>query len=152
MSTPASVVEVGGYRFPTGLYYTDRHLWVRKEPNGALTVGVDDLGQKLTGRIGVMTLMEEGGQVAGGKVFGVMESMKWVERLRSPVTGMVVEVNNQLVSRPQVVNQDPYGAGWMIKVDPAAEAEGELSGLVHSDAIKEWAAKEVQEKAKLVPK
>jgi glycine cleavage system H protein len=152
MSTPTSVVEVGSYRFPIGLYYTDRHLWVRKEPNGALTVGVDDLGQKLTGRISVMTLMEEGQRVTGGKVFGVMESMKWVERLRSPVTGTVAEVNNQLMSRPQVVNQDPYGAGWMIKVDPAAEAEEELSKLVHGDAIKGWAATEVEDKAKLIPK
>jgi len=146
------IVEVGKYKFPMELYYTDRHIWVRREEDNILIVGIDDLGQKLAGKISVITLMEEGRSVDFGKVFGVMESMKWVERLRTPVSGTVIEVNARLLSRPQTANEDPYGLGWVVKIRATGNVDEELSRLVSGEAVKDWAVKEVQEKEKLVSK
>ena len=117
-----------------------------------LTLGIDDLGQKLAGKVSIVTLMAEGQSVDPGKVFGVMESMKWVERLRSPVTGTIVEVNNKLLSRPQTVNEDPYGLGWMVKIRTTGNLGEELTKLVSEEAIRSWVVKEVQEKGKSVGK
>jgi len=147
---PLKVVDVNNYRFPTELYYNERHLWVQKKEDGTLIIGIDDLGQKLAGKISVITLMEEGRSIDAGKTFGVMESMKWVERLRSPVSGIIIEVNSQLMSRPQTVNEDPYGLGWMVKIRATGDVDEELSRLVSGEAIKNWAIKEVREKEKLV--
>ena len=148
----SKIVAIGKYKFPMELYYTDRHIWVRREQDNVLILGIDDLGQKLAGKIGVITLMEEGQSIDSGKIFGVMESMKWVERLRSPVSGTIVEVNTRLMSRPQIVNEDPYGLGWMVKIRATGNVDKELSKLVSEEAIKDWAAKDVQEKEKLIGK
>jgi glycine cleavage system H protein len=142
------IIEIDGIKFPVDLYYTDRHVWIRKEGNRVLVVGIDDLGQKLAGRISVITLIEEGHSVVPGKVFGVMESMKWVERLRSPVTGTIAEVNEGLMSRPQTVNENPYGLGWMVKINATSNLDRELLGLVFGESIKNWAMKETREKLK----
>ncbi len=149
---PQKVVEVNKYRFPTELYYTDRHLWVKKGEGETLTIGIDDLGQKLAGKIRIITLMEEGKPINAGKIFGVMESMKWVERLRSPISGTIIEVNARIVSRPRTLNEDPYSLGWMVKIRATCNVDEELSKLVSGEAIKDWAVKEIQEKGNLITK
>lgn len=84
--------------------------------------------------------------VVSGKDFGAVESMKWVERLKSPLTGSVKEVNAQL--RNGLVNKNPYGSGWMIKIQPAGNVDTELSKLIHGKALLDCLKKEIDEEVK----
>src|SRR5512136_1433439 len=90
------LVEIEGYNLPDDLHYSDRHLWVKKEPDGMVKIGFNDMDQKLIGKIMFVRLPKPEAQVALGKDFGTVESMKWVERLKSPITGVVKEINTQL--------------------------------------------------------
>jgi glycine cleavage system H protein len=110
--------------FPENCRYTKEHEWIRIE--GALgVVGVTDYAQKQLGDVVFLELPEVGRTLAANEVFGTVESVKAVSELYSPVGGQVAEVNTGLVNKPEVVNTDPHGAAWMIKVklaDPAAVA------------------------------
>lgn len=142
------VIEIKQYKFPVELYYNDRHLWLKREVDGALTLGMDDLGQKLAGKIVAMRLVREGYSVTPGKIFGTMESAKWVERLKSPVTGIIKAVNQRVRVRPQIMNEEPYGAGWLVKIAPTGDVDGELAKLAHGEGFEEWAEREIEEKEK----
>lgn len=146
------VIEIRQHRFPTDLYYTDRHLWLRRETDGSVVVGVDDFGQKLAGRIVSIRLPAEGTPLEPGKVFGTMESTKWVERLRSQITGVVKSVNQRLRTAPSLVNEDPYGNGWFVAIKPTGNIDQELSKMVTGNTIESWAGKEIEEKERLIPK
>jgi len=142
------LVELEGYNLPDDLHYSDRHLWVKKESDGTLKLGFDDMAQKLIGKVMFVRLPKLEAQVALGKDFGTVESMKWVERLKSPVTGVVKEINPQLRTTPGLVNKDPYGAGWMFKVQPSGNVEEEMSKLAHEPGLLDWLKKEIDEKVK----
>lgn len=146
------VLEIKQYKFVIDLYYSDRHIWFRKDLDGSVTVGLDDLGQKLAGRILTVRLPAEGTSLELGKIFGTMESAKWVERLKSSVTGTVKAVNSRVRSAASLVNEDPYGEGWMIKIAPTSNLDQELSKLATGDSLRSWAVKEVEEKESLVKK
>ena len=109
---------------PADCRYTKEHEWIRVE--GALgVIGVTDYAQKHLGDVVFLELPEVGRTLAANEVFGTVESVKAVSELYSPVAGVVAEVNTGLVNKPEVVNTDPHGAAWMIKVklaDPAAVA------------------------------
>lgn len=141
------MVEVEGYRFPDDLHYTNGHLWLKKELDGTLTIGFDDLAQKLIGKIMFLRLPREGVELTQGKDFGTVESIKWVERLKSPVTGIVKAVNAQLRAKPSLVSGDPYGA-WFVKVEPKGNVDEELSKLFHGPSLADWVKKEIEEKTK----
>ena len=114
--------------FPEELRYTKEHEWARIEGDVA-TVGVTDFAQSELGDIVFVELPEEGRSLGAGESFGVAESVKTVSDLYSPVSGEVVGVNQNLESQPELVNAEPYGAGWMVKIkmsDPA-EADSLLS-------------------------
>jgi len=146
------VIEVKQYRFPSYLYYTDRHLWLRKDSDGLVTVGMDDLGQKLAGKIIAIRLLGEGTSLEVGKIFGTMESAKWVERLRSSIAGAVKLVNQKLILSPSLMNEDPYGDGWLIKITPTVNVDQELSKLVTGNSLESWVMKEIEEKERLTQK
>lgn len=135
------------YDFPDDLYYTDRHLWVKKESDGTITIGFNDLAQKLIGKVMFVRLPKKGAVLEAGKEFGTVESVKWVERLKAPVSGVVKDVNASLRTNPKLVNQEPYNA-WFIKVEPTEKLEEELSKLIHGEKLAEWIKKEVEEKTK----
>ena len=143
------MVEVQGYNFPDDLRYTDDHIWVRKEDD-LLTFGFDDLAAKLIGNILFVMLADEGTELAPGMVFGTVESMKWVERLRSPVSGMVKEVNRDLELDPTIVNREPYGEGWFIRVTPSTGVADELSKLASGSGLMDWVIKEIERRQKQV--
>ena len=109
---------------PENCRYTKEHEWIRIE--GALgVIGVTDYAQEQLGDVVFLELPEVGKTLAANEVFGTVESVKAVSELYSPVAGVVAEVNTGLVNKPEVVNTDPHGAAWMIKVklaDPAAVA------------------------------
>jgi glycine cleavage system H protein len=102
--------------FPAGLRYTKEHEWIRVEGNQAY-VGITDYAQQELGDVVYVELPEAGGTVRYMEPFGVVESVKAVSDLFSPVTGAVQQVNDELFNRPELVNSDPYGQGWMLVVE-----------------------------------
>ncbi len=100
---------------PADLKYSKDHEWARIEGDTAV-VGITDYAQNELGDIVYVELPEVGSQVEQGKTFGTIEAVKAVSDLYAPVSGEVVEVNEKLNDSPELVNQDPYGEGWMIKI------------------------------------
>ncbi|OGL39425.1 MAG: glycine cleavage system protein H [Candidatus Schekmanbacteria bacterium RIFCSPHIGHO2_02_FULL_38_11] len=129
--------------FPNDLKYTKEHEWVRVDGNNA-TVGITDYAQKELGDIVFVDLPQVNSEVEQNSTFGVVESVKAVSDLYSPISGKVVKVNGELNDAPEHVNKDPYGKGWMIVVE--MKDKGELGGLF--DASKYQAYVEEEEKSK----
>ena len=100
---------------PEGLLYTSEHEWVRVEGD-LCTVGITDYAQGELGDIVFVELPESGEPITQGEAFGTVEAVKTVADLFAPVSGEVVEVNGSLAEDAVEINQDPYGAGWMVKV------------------------------------
>ncbi len=107
---------------PTNLKYTNDHEWVKVDGNVA-TVGITDFAQSELGDIVFVDIQTEGEELGKGEVFGAIEAVKTVADAFMPVSGKVIEVNADLEGAPETVNSDPYGAGWMIKVEMANAAE-----------------------------
>ena len=107
---------------PTNLKYSADHEWVKVEGNIA-TIGITDFAQSQLGDIVFVDIQTEGEELAAGEVFGAIEAVKTVADGLMPVSGKVIEVNADLEGAPESVNSDPYGAGWMIKVEMSNPAE-----------------------------
>ena len=101
--------------FPEELKYTDEHEWVLVE-NELVTVGITDFAQDSLGDVVFVELPDVGTVLEAGKPFGVVESVKAVSDIYAPVSGEVVEVNEELPETPEVLNTSPYEDGWMIKI------------------------------------
>ena len=116
--------------YPEGLNYTVEHEWVRTpgEVEGSVRVGITDYAQDALGDIVYVSLPEVGEQVAAGDTCGELESTKSVSDLYAPVSGEVVATNGALDSTPEMVNNDPYEAGWLFEVRPSDPAQ--LDGLL----------------------
>lgn len=117
---------------PSELKYTKEHEWVRDNGDGTTTVGITDFAQGELGDIvfvDISTLNEDVDQDAS---FGTIEAVKTVSELYMPVSGTIVEVNEALENDPELVNNDPYGEGWLVKVKMSDPAQ--LGGLLDSDA------------------
>jgi glycine cleavage system H protein len=115
---------------PTNLKYAKSHEWVRVE-DGVAIVGVSDHAQQELTDIVYVELPEVGGRVEAGKECAVVESVKAASDIYAPVTGDIVAVNEELSSAPELVNQDPYGKGWMFKVQLSDSSE--LNELLSAD-------------------
>lgn len=122
---------------PEELKYTKDHEWVRVEGNSA-TVGITDFAQGELGDIVYLDIATEGNDLAQHDVFGTVEAVKTVSDLYMPISGKVTTINPLLDSNPEKVNEDPYGEGWMIKVDIGNASE--IEGLLSADAYKELVA------------
>jgi glycine cleavage system H protein len=109
-------------RVPSDLMYTKEHEWAKTEGD-RVRVGITDYAQEQLGDVVFVELPKVGAKVTQHKGFGVVESVKAVSDLFAPLSGTVVEINADLVAAPEVVNQDPYGRGWMIVVAPSDTAE-----------------------------
>jgi len=121
---------------PAELKYTKDHEWVKIEGNTA-TVGITDFAQGELGDIVYVDISSVGQTVGEGDVFGTVEAVKTVSDLYMPVAGKVLEVNPALDASPEKVNEDPYGEGWMIKI----EVSGSASDLLSADQYKELIGK-----------
>jgi len=108
--------------FPDDLKYSRSHEWVRREGAEAV-VGLTDYAQEELGDIVYVELPQEGEDVEKETAFGVVESVKATEDLYSPVSGKVIEVNTTLDDSPEIVNEDPYGDGWLIRLEMADAQE-----------------------------
>jgi glycine cleavage system H protein len=101
--------------FPNDLKYTENHEWIRVEGEFGF-IGVTDFAQKELGDVVYLEIETQGDTLAKDETFGTIEAVKTVSDIFMPVSGEVVEVNSKLESNPELVNQDPYGQGWMIKI------------------------------------
>ena len=118
--------------FPAALKYTKDHEWVKVEGNEAY-IGITEFAQRELGDIVYVDIPSVGKEIAHEEVFGTVEAVKTVSDLFMPVTGTVDETNPALDSQPELVNSDPYGAGWMVKVTVDA---ADVEGLLSADAYK----------------
>jgi glycine cleavage system H protein len=120
---------------PDGLKYTKDHEWAKFEGSSA-TIGVTDHAQRELGDIVFVELPKVGGKVAAGQSFGTIEAVKTVAELYSPVSGTIAEVNGALAGDAGVINQDPYGNGWIIKVTvEKPQSEGLMDAAAYKAII-----------------
>lgn len=116
--------------------YTKEHEWVVLDRDNIATIGITDFAQTSLGDITYVQLPKEGERVKKDDPFGVVESVKAVSDLYSPVTGRVVEVNEPILKAPELVNEDPYNDGWMIKVE--VKDDTEVDYLMTENEYKEY--------------
>lgn len=107
---------------PEDLEYAQNHEWVQRQDDGTIRVGISDFAQDALGDVVFVDLPDVGRDLGSGEPFGEIESTKSVSDLYSPTNGEVVEVNEELEDRPELVNQDPYGEGWMMVLRPTPDA------------------------------
>jgi glycine cleavage system H protein len=119
---------------PDDLYYTEDHEWLRVE-NGTATVGITDFAQSELGDIVFVELEPEGTELGKDDIFGTVEAVKTVSELYMPVSGTITAFNDELELSPEVVNDDPYGDGWMIEIE--IETPDEIEDLMKADAYAE---------------
>ena len=132
--------------YPDDLYYNRDHLWVRVQGNRG-KVGVTDHAQREMGEILFVDLPEEGSQVEKGDNFGSLESSKTVAELRSPVSGEIVSINKDLEEEPSLVNDDPFGNGWLmvLEMDDPNELEDMLNAADYEELLEQKAEEEEEE-------
>lgn len=119
---------------PDGLQYTKDHEWIKIDGNTAV-IGITDFAQSELGDIVYVDINSVGQDVAEHEVFGTVEAVKTVSDLFMPVSGKVVEVNSLLEANPEKVNEDPYGDGWMIKIEIGESPSGLLSAAEYRTLI-----------------
>ncbi|MDR1553910.1 MAG: glycine cleavage system protein GcvH [Prevotellaceae bacterium] len=122
---------------PSNLKYSSDHEWIRVEDNNIAVVGITDFAQSQLGDIVFVDIQTEGETLSAGEVFGAIEAVKTVSDALMPVSGTVIEVNAELEGAPELVNQEPYGKGWMIKIEMSNPEE--LSSLLTAEQYQEIA-------------
>jgi len=125
---------------PSDLHYTADHEWVRRSAEDTVRIGITDFAQSALGDVVFVQLPGEGTEVTAGEAFGEVESTKSVSDLYAPVSGKVSAVNGDLEANPQLVNSDPYGAGWLLDVrvegSGAAALESAIAELLDAEAYR----------------
>jgi glycine cleavage system H protein len=142
--------RVGKYWLSLELYYAPfdtAHTWAKAEPDGKVRVGVDDFAQKQAGDILFVRLFPVGKTIKQGARFGTMETAKWVGPLISPVSGTISAVNEEVQKSPKLINEEPYGKGWMVVITPT-NFEEDSARLVQGDKATAWLKKEIEEMEK----
>lgn len=119
--------------FPNDVKYTKEHEWIRQEGDVAY-VGITDYAQEQLGDIVFVDIQTVGETLAADEVFGTIEVVKTISDLFLPVAGEVLEQNEALEEQPELINKDPYGEGWLIKIKPAADAD--FDSLLDAEAYK----------------
>ncbi|OBH51998.1 glycine cleavage system protein GcvH [Mycobacterium sp. E2479] len=123
---------------PPDLRYTAEHEWVRRSGDDTVRVGITDFAQSALGDVVFVQLPDVGDELTAGESFGEVESTKSVSDLYAPVSGKVSAVNSDLDGSPQLVNSDPYGAGWLldVQVSDVGELESTISSLLDAEAYR----------------
>jgi glycine cleavage system H protein len=120
--------------FPTNVKYTKEHEWISVQ-NNIGTIGVTDYAQGELGDVVFIDIDSNVGDVKKGEAFGTIEAVKTVSDLYAPVSGKVTEINKDLADKPELVNSDPYGLGWMVKIEISDATE--LNDLLNAEQYKE---------------
>ena len=127
------------YNVPDGLYYSEEHEWVKVQEDGTVIIGVSDYAQKTLHDIVYVELPDAGSAAEYMGVIGALESVKAVSDMNSPISGEVLEVNNELLDSPDIINADPYGKGWIAKMKPS-NLQGDILKLMDAAAYKKHVA------------
>jgi len=130
------MVKVEDYEVPENLYYHKQYMWASVE-NGKVKIGVSDFAQKQLREIVYVELPSVGDTITQNEPFGTLESVKAVSDLIAPVSGTVEDVNEELESKPELLNEDPYGEGWILTVAPT-NLDADLKALLNFDAAVQW--------------
>lgn len=122
---------------PQDLKYTKEHEWIRNNGDDTATIGVTDFAQSELGDIVFVELEPEGTQFKKDETFGTVEAVKTVSELFAPVDGKIIAINEKLEAEPELVNDDPYGDGWMVKISlsDAAQLDELMSADEYDDII-----------------
>lgn len=138
------MAQVKEFFLPDELYYDRReHIWARVEDGGA-RVGLDSFGACSAGTVAYIKLLPPGRQVQKGRPFGSMEAGKYVGPLRAPVSGTIVETNQEVLDNPKLVNVDHYEKGWFVLMAPA-NLDEDLADRVHGEGVQPWLEDEVRD-------
>jgi len=127
-------------QIPNELKYTSSHEWAKIDSDGLITIGITDHAQGLLGDIVFVELPELDTEVSSGEEAGVVESVKAASDIYSPISGTVIEVNEALENTPDLINSDPYGKGWLFRVQPTDESE--MKELMDADEYTKQVASE----------
>lgn len=120
---------------PGELKYTKSHEWVRRNDDGSLTIGITDHAQDLMGDMVYVELPEVGATLSAGDDCAVVESVKAASDVYAPLDGEVLEINETVTDSPETINNDPYGDGWMFRVQPSDDSQ--LNELMDAEAYEE---------------
>lgn len=135
-----AIMQLGGHALvPDELRYTKEHEWLRLEDGNRVRVGITHYAQHELGDVVYVDLPEPGDRVKAGDSFAVVESVKAVSDIFSPVDGRIIEVNKELENRPELINEDPYGEGWivLIEMDDASAIDAQLTAAEYKEHIGE---------------
>jgi glycine cleavage system H protein len=127
----------GETKIEAGIFYTKEHEYAKPTTDGLVIVGVDDYAQAQLHEIVYVELPKMGADVVQGKAIGAVESVKAVSDMFSPINGKIVEINQALLDAPDKINSDPYGEGWIAKIQPVS-LEVDLTRLMDSDKYKQY--------------
>jgi len=130
------MVKVDGYEVPEGLYYSKDWFWVKIE-GGKAKMGLTDYAQKQLREIVFVELPAAGGTVKANEPFGSVESVKAVSDLISPLSGTIDQANQEVTSKPETLNEDPFGKGWLLLITPS-NLDAELAQLMDFNKAVEW--------------
>ena len=130
------MVKVEDFEVPENLCYHKEYLWAKKD-NGKIKIGMIDFAQKQLNDIVYVELPSVGDTITQNEPFGTLESVKAVSDLIAPVSGTIDAVNEELESKPELLNEDPYGEGWILTITPS-NLDDELKTLLDFDAAVEW--------------
>ena len=143
------MAKIDKYEVPEDLYYTPDHAWVRVEGN-RIRIGVTDYLQQMAGAITFLRVPRAGKSMEAGKTLASLQSGKWAGKISVPMTSMVVEANKDAALNPKLLNEDPYGRGWIAVLEPANLSEG-LATLFHGEKAVEWIKGEIAAHAHEAP-
>jgi glycine cleavage system H protein len=145
-----AMADIKGYNMPDELYYHKDHSWARVD-GSKVTVGMNDFFQQEAGDIVFVDLPEEEDDVSQGETCGKIQSRKWIGKLVAPVSGEIVEINEDLEEDTSLINTDPYGKGWILVIE-ASDLDSELGNLMQGEALVGFIEQEIkiaeEEKAK----
>lgn len=140
------MAKIHGFDIPEDLYYdVKNHIWVKILGNGTVKIGLDDVGQTLAKKILFVRIRKPGARIPKGKALAVLESAKWTGPLPSPLSGEIVAVNEEIKRRPKLINEDPYGNGWIVILKPE-KLEEELKTLVTGEEALKAQEKDILER------
>ena len=137
------MVKIEGNDFPDDLLFHKDHMWVKIEGEN-VRVGYNDWAQDVAGKLVNLNTRKVGRKVKAGKTLGTVESGKWVGPLRAPVSGDITEINEEVLRTPSLINDDPYGRGWIAVISPSL-LEAEKSELIpgsDKDNLEVWLSEE----------
>ncbi|MCK4757918.1 MAG: glycine cleavage system protein GcvH [Thermoplasmata archaeon] len=142
-------MQIDEYTFPDDLYFQKDHYWARVEGD-VVVIGVSDFAQKLAGTIKRVVTLEEEDEVVRDKPIGTLSSGKWTGKLYSPVSGEIVEVNEDIEDEPNLINDDPYGEGWVLKIEPS-DLDADLAALKKpGPEFEAWMKNEIEDKKQMM--